>query len=105
MIPECLFNKENRKNLIKLPAHKRCNASFSKDDEYFRLCLTAISYDQPQAKELWSGPVMRGIHRPASERFKASVLKSLIPIDVQSEAGLYLGTAEAMLQDASEHPS
>jgi hypothetical protein len=100
VVPEGLFNLEDRQNLIKLPAHKGCNRSFSKDDEYFRLCMTAAASHNAKAKKLWRGPVIRGLHRPESQRFKASVLSNLVPADIRSEAGLYLGSREVMLQDA-----
>jgi hypothetical protein len=100
VVPKGLFNPEDRQNLIKFPAHRRCNRSLSKDDEYFRLCMTAAASHDAKAKKLWRGPVMRGFHRPESQRFKTSVLKKVIPVDIRSEAGLYLGTGEAMLQDA-----
>lgn len=100
VVPKGLFNPEDRQNLIKLPAHKGCNRSFSKDDEYFRLCMTAASFHEAKAKKLWSCPVMRGFHRPESQHFKASVLANLVPADIRSEAGLYLGSREVMLQNA-----
>jgi len=99
VVPKCLFNSEDRQKLITLPAHKSCNSSFSKDDEYFRLCITAVAYEQPQAQKLWNGPVMRGVHRPQSRGFKTSILNKILPVEVHSQAGLYLGNAEAMLQD------
>jgi len=100
VVPVGLFNPEDRQNLIKLPAHKDCNRSFSKDDEYFRLCMTAASSHDDKAKKVWRGPVMRGFHRPESQGFKASVMANLIPADIRTEAGLYLSSGDAMLQDA-----
>jgi hypothetical protein len=104
--PKGLFNIKDRANLIKLPTHRACNQSFAKDDEYFRLQITARALHDPKAKQLWgdplpgTGPVMRGFHRPQSQGFKTSVLKDLIPVDLRTEGGIYLGSVEVMLQKA-----
>jgi hypothetical protein len=42
---------------------------------------------------------MRGVHRPESQRFKAGILKRIVLVEVHSQSGLYLGNAEAILQD------
>ena len=47
-----------------------------------------------------TGPVMRGLHRPESKGFKASVLKNLVQVDIRTDAGIYLGTGDVMLQEA-----
>lgn len=99
VIPRGLFNSEDRQNLITLPAHRECNQRFAKDDERFRLYVTARAPHDERARKLWSGPVMRGLHRPESKGFKTSVLKNLVPVEVRSPAGLYLGTTDAMLQE------
>lgn len=102
-----LFNVGDRQNLITLPTHRACNQDFAKDDEYFRLQITARAFPDPKARKLWgepipeSGPVMRGFHRPQSQGFKASVLKNLVSVDIRTDAGLYLGTGEALLQDSN----
>lgn len=99
VVPKSLFHK--KKDLLTLPAHKACNNSYALDDEYFRLCMTVAAIPgNPTAKKVWEGPVMRGFHRPEMPGLKWATLKSLHPIDVHSPAGIYLGTGEAMLQDA-----
>lgn len=106
VVPKGLFNPEDRDNLITLPTHQSCNQSFAMDDEYFRLQITARAPHDSRAKKLWgdplpgTGPVMRGFHRPQSRGFKASVLKNLIPVDLHTEGGIYLGSGEMMLQEA-----
>lgn len=102
VVPKCLFPPGAKKNLIQLPAHVKCNSSFSLDDEYFRFCMTARAAPyEGSAKKLWDGPVMRGFHRPERPGLKKSVLDKLLPIDAHSDSGIYLGTAEAMFQDAN----
>lgn len=104
--PKSLFNPEDRQHLITLPTHRACNQSFAKDDEYFRFCITAGAPHDPKAKRLMgdpipgTGPVMRGFHRPESRGFKASILKNMVQVDVRTDAGIYLGSGEAMLQKA-----
>jgi hypothetical protein len=99
VVPKSLFDQ--KKGLIELPTHKKCNNAISLDDEYFRLCMTAASVpNHPIAKKLWDGPVMRGFHRSDRPGLKAATLKALQPVDVHTPAGIYLGTREAMFQDA-----
>jgi hypothetical protein len=100
VVPKCLFIQ--KRGLIELPAHKACNGSFSLDDEYFRLSTTlAAGPHDPIARQVWEGPVMRGFHRPEHPGLKKETLQRLVPVDVHTPAGLYLGAAEAMLQDAT----
>lgn len=100
VVPKELFNSVDRCNLITLPAHKECNRSYQKDDDYFRLCVTAAAYKDPSARKLWSGPVMRGFHRLQSLGLKKAVLLNLVPMKIQTEGGPYLGRYDVMLQDA-----
>lgn len=104
--PRNLFLPEDRENLITLPAHRACNESFGKDDEYFQLQVSARAYPHPKVRKLWgdlipgSGPVMRGFHRPQAKGFKKSVLESLKPVDVFTDGGVYVGSGDVMLQDS-----
>lgn len=100
VFPRNLFNDGDRIDLIKLPAHRSCNGSYSKDDDYFRLCITAAAGDEPNAKKLWSGPVLRSVHRPESARYKAMLLSSVHEVEVHTEAGVHLGAVPVMDQDA-----
>ena len=105
VLPKNLFNVEDREDgLIILPTHKKCNGCYSKDDEHFRLLISAKSFPDAKARRLWDGPVdrgpvMRGFHRRGSEGFKASILNTLAAVEVRTESGLYLGSGEAMLVD------
>lgn len=102
VLPKGWFAQEDRKDLITVLAHASCNGSYAQDDEYFRLCVTSIAAAQdPAAQKLFDGPVMRGFHRPDQPGLKRSVLAKLQRVDVQSDAGIYLGTADAMLADAT----
>jgi len=99
VFPENLFNPGDRIDLVKLPAHRACNASYSKDDEYFRLCMTAAAYEEPRAKMLWKGPVLRSVHRPESARYKSYIQSNVHDVEVRTEAGIVLGNATVMTQD------
>ncbi|HEX5718440.1 MAG TPA: hypothetical protein VF179_19920 [Thermoanaerobaculia bacterium] len=101
VIPANLFERGRKtKGLITLPAHKACNSGFSLDDEYFRLCVTALSapYDEI-AKKVWEGPTMRGFHRPEMPGLKIATLNSLHTVEVHTAGGLYLGTADVLFQE------
>jgi len=101
VFPQNLFEKGDRSDLIKLPAHRACNSSYSKDDDYFRLCITGASYEDVKAKNLWQGPVLRGVHRPESAKYKSYILDNLKDVELRSEAGRILGDSTVMLQDAN----
>ncbi|MGE0641869.1 MAG: hypothetical protein AB7G12_10995 [Thermoanaerobaculia bacterium] len=101
VFPRNLFNDGDRVGLITLPSHRSCNASYSKDDEYFRLCITVAAGDEPNAKKLWKGPVLRGVHRPESAKYRAMILGSIHEVEVRSEAGIILGKAPVMDQKSA----
>lgn len=101
VVPASLFvRKKKAKGLITLPAHKSCNSGFSLDDEHFRLCVAALSVPHDAAaKKVWDGPTMRGFHRSEMPGLKMDILNSLHPVEVHTEGGLYLGTAEMLLRE------
>jgi hypothetical protein len=101
VIPANLFERGRKtRGLIVLPAHKKCNSEFSKDDENFRLALLsqAAPYN-PVARKIWEGPTMRGFHRPDRPGLKITTLNNLKEVEVHTKAGVYLGSAEVMLQE------
>lgn len=100
VFPESLFNRGDRGDLIKLAAHRSCNRSYSADDEYFRLCMTAAAFNEPNARRLWDGPVLRGVRRTQAAGFRAMVLDSVKEIELHTEAGDSMGRAPVMYQDA-----
>ena len=102
VIPANLFERGRKtKGLITLPAHKSCNQSLSLDDEYFRLSMTArASPHDPVARKVWEGPTMRGFHRRDQPGLKIATLENLHSAEVQTPAGIYLGNADVLLQEA-----
>jgi len=51
--PKNLFLNPLPDNLITLPCCKKCNSSFSKDDEAFRLWVSTSAFASPTAKKIW----------------------------------------------------
>jgi hypothetical protein len=102
VVPRALFGQGKKtKSLIELPAHVECNSAFSKDDEVFRLYMTAAAGpDQPNVPKVWA-KAMKGFHRPDRPGLKKSILRDIMPFEVQTQAGIYIGKREVMLQDAT----
>ena len=82
--PKCMFAKENRSNLISVPACLECNKSFSKDDEYLRLALTMDekSLEFPDAKEA-SGITLRSMQRPEHYKLLESMMRNVESVIVK----------------------
>lgn len=56
--PRCLFRETKGLQLITVPACRKCNASYAKDDEYFRIYASADISRNEQGKRLWYEKVM-----------------------------------------------
>ena len=97
--PKNIFLEETRaygKGLITVPSHKKCNKRNERDDEYFRIFLLIPSCRQNEfAQKLWNNKIYKQIHRPECKGFKKYLSNNLIPVDVFSKGGIYLGNAEA----------
>lgn len=90
--PKCLFPKPRPSDLVKVPSCRECNASASKDDEYFRLMLTLREDAFGNANvEALLPTVYRSLNRESSIGFRKLLLKNLRTIEVHTPAGLYLG--------------
>jgi hypothetical protein len=102
--PKNIFLKKYRNigdDLITIPAHQNCNKRFEKDDEYFRFCLSIPSYwDSEKAREMWDVKMKDQLHRPESQGFRSYLLKNIKPIDLYTEAGIYLGKGDVAMLDA-----
>ncbi len=63
--PKQFFPKDlrNRENLLTLPTHACCNASYGKDEEYVRHALGAVALRGPIGEELGQD-MARAYHRP-----------------------------------------
>jgi hypothetical protein len=95
VIPECFFPKPAPKNLLKLPAHKRCHGGLP--EGWLRNLLVPLAAGSPSksATALYSGPVWRafendiGLHR--------ETLSGLVRSEeAYSTDGVYLGSGPAI---------
>ncbi len=67
--PQNMFPSPRPPDLITVPACRRCNQGFSMEDEYFRIAvLGPAALQDPRAREIWDGPVVRGLRRSILER-------------------------------------
>ena len=101
--PKNLFLKKYRNkgsDLVTVPAHQKCNKKFEKDDEYFRYFLLIPAYWESElARELWDAKIAKQIHRLESKGFKNYLIQHLIPVELSTPSGIYLGDAEAAALD------
>lgn len=91
--PKALFPKNKRNDLITVPCCKKCNRSFSKDEEYFRAVISSSGQSQrnPSAKEILTSKVFRSLNRKQAKGFRSFLKKSISPALVYSSSGVYLG--------------
>lgn len=89
--PRLLFPQPYPINMWTVPACYDCNQSFQKDDEYFRVWLTIANRNKGRAsREKLLGKVIRGLHRPQSQRLLLSLYNQSRLVDVVSSGGIHL---------------
>lgn len=102
--PACLFPRPRPADLITVPCCEICQAKQSADDEYFKV-IVASSADadlHPQAQRLWQeGSIQRSLARPEAAGFRQLIEQSLVPVDIVSENGVFLG--RSLAYDYSEN--
>lgn len=98
--PKNLFPTPRPSDLITVPACERCNKSFERDDDYFRIAVLVPADPErhPIAARLWAEKVVRGTLR-RSPALKSTIIRSLARLAVTSPAGIYLGTAPTVRLD------
>ena len=73
-------------NIITIPACANCNASFAKDEEYFRTVVAAQCFAVcPAARKLWKGQVVRSLWRVGYEGLRKRLVRHLITIEIWNE--------------------
>lgn len=89
--PQGIFAKPHPDNLIKVPACKDCNGSFSQDDEYFRqkLVLNVEVYHHPATKQL-ADRVFRSVQRPQAKGMATAFFRDIRPVEVLTPSSLIL---------------
>ncbi len=61
--PKCLIRNPYPVNLLTVPSCKKCNNSFSPDEEYFRLVMVGLLCHTDEAELLFDGPISRSMDR------------------------------------------
>jgi len=91
--PKNLFSNP-RPQLITVPCCKKCNLSFSKDDEYLRLQLSLRHDVFPHAdvQKNWES-INHGLQRASRPGLKMQLLNNMMLVDVKTSAGIYIGKA------------
>ena len=95
--PKALFPEPRPSNMLTVPCCKRCNESFSKDDEYFRTVLVSCASVFPNPNVLAvNKKLLRSMNRPEASAMASAIRKSLHVVDVKSRGGIYLCRSPAM---------
>ena len=75
-------------NMPTLPACSICNASYAKDEEYFRTIVVAACCGTSQAaNRVWSGSVSRSLGRKAYGGLRKRLVGSLVTVELDNELG------------------
>ncbi|MBL7130892.1 MAG: hypothetical protein ISS45_05785 [Candidatus Omnitrophica bacterium] len=88
--PRSLFPKGHGCELIKVPAHLKCNQEWGDSIEYVRNLLSGLSPFNPTARNLFEKRV-RSLDRKPPLRLKM-VNELRRKIDIYSQGGIYLGS-------------
>jgi hypothetical protein len=99
--PKALFPDPRPSNMLTVPCCKKCNESFSKDDEYFRTVLVshASVCSDPNVRAV-NDKLLRSMSRPEAAAMASAIRKSLHVVDVMSRGGIYLDKSPAMMVNA-----
>lgn len=90
-VPARAFFDEIPQNIITVPACKPCNASFAKDEEYFRTVVAAQAFGISEAaRRVWTGPIVRSLYRVGFEGLRKRLAGSLITVEIWSEQQQHL---------------
>src|SRR5690242_7545069 len=76
--PKCLFANPAKEDLIEVPSCKKCNNSFSNDDEYLKIVLGILDVNEShdEVKKLQPS-INRAFFKPEKRRFVKSFLKTM----------------------------
>lgn len=88
--PKQLFKGTLDKSLITVPSCRTCNASFQKDEDFFRQFYVSMLTDRsPQAKSLMNNEITRSIKRNPALGFQ--MFKQMQLVEAYTKSGLSLG--------------
>lgn len=74
--PKSFFETPRPGNLITVPACEKCNTRFSKDEEWFRSHILAMSYSD-RGRRLWTDKVLKAFNRKPNlaYRMRSNLIK------------------------------
>ena len=99
--PKALFPEPRPSNMLTVPCCKKCNESFSKDDEYFRTVLVSCApVFFNQNVQAINSKLLRSLRRPEAAGLASTIRNNLHLADISTPGGIYLGTSPAMLVSA-----
>jgi uncharacterized protein YlaI len=95
--PKSLFQKPLPNNLITVPTCQNCHSRISIDDEYFLMALgIVLSGDEGKKAVFITEKIKRALKRPEANKLRLSFRNSAKPIELHSDAGIYLGNRYAI---------
>ncbi|MCY3770783.1 MAG: hypothetical protein OXG98_01975 [Gemmatimonadetes bacterium] len=91
--PKCLF-ADLPDDLITVDSCKTCNNGASKDDEYLRdlLIRERRTENHSEARKVRQ-KFYRALQREESRGYTKSIVDNIVPLDVFTQAGIYIGSA------------
>lgn len=98
VFPRALFNSPFPENNILVNSCKKCNNSYSIDEELFRTIIAGAATFTEEGQKLWHNRVMKSSFE-RSPKFKNYIKESIITVDVYSKAGIFLGKLPALQID------
>jgi hypothetical protein len=86
--PAGIFGEPRPSDLITVPSCFACNNGASKDDEYFRLVVSAtVDPDVFRDAHASFQAALRNLRRPQAARFNAAIRAAMTPVTLDSPAG------------------
>jgi hypothetical protein len=89
--PKCLFPAPAPNNLITVPSCRKCNQSFSKDEEYFRVIVSQIAEAQshPATRKLLNEKILKSMTR--RPKLATKIMSSVVPVHIY-DGEKFMGT-------------
>jgi len=101
--PKNLWPKSQsiRKRCLWVPACPKCNSESARDDEYFRIVVAqnAETGEHPEVK-LVEPAIARSLERPEFAGLRHTILSRAFPVELRTDAGLYVERRLAHMVDA-----
>lgn len=95
--PKGLFDSPRPNNLITVPCCKNCRSVQSMDDEYFITIVATSGGSQyhPAAIKIWEDKIKRSLMNSRKIGFMKGIKETLVPVELQSDSGIYYGKSVA----------